>query len=35
VDAIRARFGQQALQRAAQLRAPRRGEPSGGEESWR
>jgi DNA polymerase-4 len=33
VDAIRARFGQQALQRAAHLRSPRVGKPSGGEES--
>jgi DNA polymerase-4 len=33
VDEIRARFGQQALQRAAHLRSPRAGKPSGGEES--
>jgi len=33
VDAIRARFGQQALQRAADLHSPRAGKPSGGEES--
>ena len=33
VDAIRARFGQQALQRAADLRSPRAGRSSGGEES--
>lgn len=33
VDAIRARFGQQALQRAAHLRSPRTRRTSGGEES--
>jgi len=33
VDAIRARFGQQALQRAADLPSPRAGRPNGGEES--
>jgi DNA polymerase-4 len=33
VDEIRARFGQQALQRAAHLRSPRAGRPSGSEES--
>jgi DNA polymerase IV len=33
VDAIRARFGQQALQRAAQLHPPRKERPRGGEGS--